>query len=716
MKKSTIIIAVLAVGMFAYMLYTIFSFETVNNTKIQKKQHDQTIHLKFGHNTPVDSALHEAALRFANKIKEKTEGKVIVDIFPAQKLGNDHKMVEMARQGELDILLTPTAKMSVAVPSIQYADLPFFFPTREDLYEMLDGEPGDMILSDMKPIGLIGITFWENGFKHITANSPILSPYDLRGKKIRVMKSRIIMEQFKSFGAKPIPIDFHVTKKALKNKVVDGQENPLIAIVSMGFHEVQSDLTLSEHAFLGYVFSLSEKSMLKLPKNFRNLLIQTAKEITPWEREETQRREKKLLDVIKNAGVKIHTLTQEQHNKFAQLVKHIPAQFEDVIGVDVISKTQELLYEKYGSLLDDKEAVLIGINCNTSVGGAFSCLEIKRGVTLAVSEINAEGGVLGKPLQIILKDHKMSPSKGTVNIQQFNENPNLVAIIGGKHSAVISENLSTIESLKIPYLIPWAATEKIVNNNFEDNYVFRISANDALASKFITEYTMKNYKKPVIIAENSIWGREYRNSMRKYMRDIGYSFSKEILFNRGQKNFEKDIKDVIDSGADSIVLIADSLEATQLIHELSKQKSKLSVISHWGITGGNFFEENKQILSHMDLKVFQTFSFSGASNNKIAKKLFKHYKKKYKTDSVKVDHAVAQAYDLTKILALAIEKAGTLQREKIKEALENLKNYQGVLKRYNPPFTSKLHDALVEEDFYMAKFNSSGALVPIGKR
>lgn len=276
---------------------------------------EKKIVLRFGHNTPTQSALHQAALRFAQEVKGKSQGRVEIEVFPAQELGNDLQMVEMARNGELDIVLTPTAKMSVAVPSLQYADLPFFFPSREDVYAMLDGEPGQMLLDDLRTIGLVGATFWENGFKHFTGNEPFLSPDDFKGKKIRVMKSRIIIDQFNSFGAEAVAIDFHTTRKALADKVVDGQENPLVAIVSMGFHEVQSHLTLSEHAYLGYVFSFSEKRLAKLPQEIQFMLMETAKEVTPWEREETQKQEKKLIETIKSAGVIVQHLSPAQREK-----------------------------------------------------------------------------------------------------------------------------------------------------------------------------------------------------------------------------------------------------------------------------------------------------------------------------------------------------------------------------------------------------------------
>ena len=678
----------------------------------QDKGTASVTHLKFGHNIPVDSALHEASIRFSNLVKERTNGQISITVYPAQELGNDHKMVELARKGDIDIILTPTAKMSVAVPSMQYADLPFYFPSREDLYNMLDGEPGKMIMNDLKKIDLIGVTFWENGFKHFTANSPILSPDDFIGKKIRIMKSRILIEQFQSFGAEPIPIDFHSTRKALADKIVDGQENPLVAIESMGFHEVQSDLTLSEHAYLGYVLSFSEKNFSKLPQNIRHILIQTAQEITPWERAQTQKREAQLLEKIKKSGISIHTLTDTQRQEFAKLTAHIPQKYEDIIGSHIISKTTELLHDKYEAIEDH---ILIGVNADISLGGKVAGLAIKRGVDIAVEEINNNGGILGQSVEVIVKDHRALASKGIQNVLDLNKNDNLVAIIGGMHSAVVSAEMETIQKQQIPYIIPWAAATEIVDNGYKNNYVFRVSANDKLASEFIAQYTIKKHSKPAIIVENSIWGRNNLELMKKYFIKHNISYAEEIIFNRGQTNFKEDILKIMKSKPDSIIMVANPIEGSEIVNEIYNVNKALPIISHWGITGGDFFKKNKHIIQDMQLHFFQTFSFND-NDRKKSQHLLNTYLRKYQhsnSANVKASSGVAQAYDAVYLLATAIQEANSTKRPKIKEALENLPNYSGVIKDYNPAFSLQKHDALDSKNYFMAKYNEDGIIVPV---
>ena len=681
----------------------------------QPPEEDKVLSLRFGHNTPEDSALHQASLRFAREIRRKSKGQVIVEVFPAQQLGNDHQMVEMAREGKLDILLTPTAKMSVPIPAMQYADLPFLFPTREDAYMMLDGEPGRILLSKLSEIGLVGVTFWENGFKHFTGNEALVSPEAFQGKKIRVMKSRIIMDQFQAFGAEPVPIDFHATRQALKEKVVDGQENPLVAVVSMGFHEVQSDLVLSEHAYLGYVFSLSEKMINSVSPEIASMLIETAQEITPWEREETQRRELKLLEKIKQAGVNVHYLTVEQRQNFADKTEHIVKAYEDVIGSDIISKTEEMLLEKYGPAHYKQQQIVIGIDADLALDGKSAGLAIKRGAELAIAEINDNGGVMGKQLVLMARNHQVTPSTSKENLNYFIERDDVVAVLGGLHGAVIADGIELIQASKIPFLIPWSAAVGLVENGYEDNYIFRLSATDKHVSNFLAVSALNRNKKPAVLAENSIWGRSSAELIEKALKELGVAAPLTMLYNRGQENFEKEIQRLRDSGSDAVILVANFKEGSTISRQIAELEYQLPIISHWGILGGAFFEVNRDILHKLDLQFFQAFSFNNGSLEK-AENLKKAYLAAYgKTseEQIKAIVGVAQAYDLVYLLAMAIEQAEDTDREKVKHQLENLAAYEGVVKHYRPAFSASDHEALDESDYYMARFSSTGQIIPV---
>ena len=708
-RVAAVVGLVLVLALFLYWFFQPGS----SSKEVVPEQERVLYELRFGHNIPVDSAMHQAALRYAKEVARKSQGQVNITVYPEQQLGNDHKMVEMARAGQLDIILTPTAKLSVPVPAMQYADLPFLFPTREDAYDMLDGEPGQILLAKLKDIDLVGVTFWENGFKHFTGNQPLLKPADFEGLKIRTMKSRIIMDQFKAVGAHPVPIDFHATRQALADHVVDGQENPLIAIVSMGFHEVQSDLTLSEHAYLGYAFSMSEKVVETLPLAIQEILVTTAKEITPWQRQETQRREAALIETIRQAGVNVHSLDPEMRHQFAEKTKHIVDKFESVIGTDIISKTQTLLMTKYGAN-SDQAPVLIGLDTDLAMEAKVSGLAIKRGAMLALEEINAQGGVLGRELALQAFSHNGIPSKGVNNIKKLVAEPNVVAILGGQHGSVVVAEVETVHASEIPFLLPWSAVVKGVEHGLQPSYTFRVSANDRLAAPYIIDQATRNYKKPAIFYENSVWGRGNFKFMSDRLKTQGKQFAYSEAVNRGREDFDQSVDKAIKAGADVVVMVSKALEGHALIHSLAQQSQPLPVVAHWGIVGGEFWDISNHDLDKIDLSVFQTFSFIENPSPQ-AKQLAKRYIKRFGLESIRdiqAPAAVAHAYDLVHLLAKAIVKADSTERKAVCNALENLPQHQGAVKYYAPAFTSTKHDALGVSDYRLLKFAEDGALVP----
>lgn len=683
--------------------------EQKNSTKVNesKKTTTQTYTLRLGHNIPTTSTLHKSAVLYAQKVNEKTNGKVTIIIHPNQELGNDHQMVEMARKGELDIILTPTAKLSVALPAVQYLDLPFYFPTKEDLYTLLDGDVGQILLDKLVDINLVGVTFWENGFKHFTANHSLEKLEDFKDRKFRIMKSKMIKDQFNALESSAVPIDFHATKKALENKVVDGQENPLIAIVSMGFYEHQTNMTISNHAYLGYIFSISSKIYEKLPANIQDVLITTAKELTPYEREETHKKEDLLIKQIKEANVKIHVLEASQKERIADKMKNISKKYEDVIGSDIISKTEEYLIDKYKN---SDEYVVLGMDADLSMGAKVSGLAIKRGIELAIEEINNSGGLLGKKVLLIARDHSAKAHKSLKNIEYFNKRENVIGIVGGLHSAIIAEDLEKIKETKIPFMIPWAAAPILTKDT--NTNIFRVSANDKYASQFILESTLKSSSKPAILVENSIWGRSSLNIMKKALETRGLEFAYIKQFNRSQKDFIKEMESISKTKATSIIMVANPIEGAKIVQAVANMDEPLKIFSHWGIVGGNFFETQKKNLEKVDLQFIQSFSFID-NKKENALNLANSYIQKYAIDSkenIKAPAGVAQAYDAVYLLSKAIKQANSFDYDKVKTELENIQTYEGVIKSYNQPFSKDRHDALEKKDFFMAKFDENGLI------
>lgn len=295
------------------------------------------IELKFHHDLPEDSAQHMAAEKFKEAVESRTNGEIQVKLFPSNALGNDVEATQQMQFGAIQGGIIPTAKLSNFVPALQIIDLPFLFPSPEVAHKVLDSETGDRLLATLDKAGLKGVTFWESGFKQFTCNHQIREPGDFKGYKVRVMQSPIIMEQFKALNANPVPISFGETYNALQQNVVECQENPLVSITKMKFYEVQSNMVISNHAYLGYAFVYSKKWFDGLKPEYQKILVDTAREMTDFEREETARREAGYVDTIKKSGTTVTELTPEQLSEFQEATRSVHDKFADQIGRDLLN-------------------------------------------------------------------------------------------------------------------------------------------------------------------------------------------------------------------------------------------------------------------------------------------------------------------------------------------------------------------------------------------
>ena len=279
--------------------------------------------IKFGHDQPEKSPHHDGAVYFKKLMEEGSKGEIAVKIYPTQLLGTGVQMSEMVQAGALEVLAIPTSNMQVLQPALQVLDLPFLFPNREFLGKQLDGPLGEALYKPMLAKNIVGLSWFYSGFKQFTSSFPIHHPEDFKGHKIRVMPAPVIREQFKALGASPVPIDFQELYSALQQKVVDGQENPLTSIVTMKFYEVQKYMTLSNHAFLGYVLVASKAFNDSLPPNYQKLLRESALKAALYERNLVQEREKGFLETIKKAGVTVIELKPQERQAFQKAVEPV---------------------------------------------------------------------------------------------------------------------------------------------------------------------------------------------------------------------------------------------------------------------------------------------------------------------------------------------------------------------------------------------------------
>lgn len=305
--------------------------------------------LKFHHDLPEDSAQHVAAERFRELVAERTDGAIEVQIFPNNSLADDVQATQQMQFGAIEGGIIPTAKLSNFQSAMQLPDLPFLFPTPEIAHQFLDSEVGDELLASLDSIGLKGVTFWESGFKQFTCNNAVEAPEDFSGRKVRVMESPIIIEQFRSMGATPVPIAFSETYTALQQGVVDCQENPLVSIVNMKFYEVQSNVIISNHAYLGYALIFSKKWFEGLDAETQKILADTAREVTNFQRTETAEREAGYIEMIEESQANLSELPEENRGAFEEATRAVHEAFRSEIGGELLDKAYAKIEELRGS-------------------------------------------------------------------------------------------------------------------------------------------------------------------------------------------------------------------------------------------------------------------------------------------------------------------------------------------------------------------------------
>ncbi len=667
--------------------------------------------LRFGHDMPENSAHHRGALRFVELVESRSNNRVAIEIFPNQTLGNDYKMISMAQNGELDIILPPTAKLSTTIPAIQVLDLPFLFATTSEAHRVMSAKIGLDLLNLLKKHNLIGAAYWESGFKQFTTDRPIKSVKDLASMKFRIMRSEVISDQFLSWGAKTLVVDFDKTRNALSEGVVNGQENPLGSIYGKKFHEVQPHLILSNHGYLAQVLAFSKQNFNALPKDIQEILLSSAREAAEYQWQEVHQAELRILEEMEKSPILISEFSEDLRNELKEKTQKVIEKYRMRIGSDIIERITQTIDE--GRVYSGNELV-IALDADLAGNSLLSGLAIRRGIEIAIDEINSAGGLLGKKLVLTARDNSMVSARGIDNLDRFSKIPNLLAVFGGISSPVVLSELEIIHRKKLLFLDPWAAATKIVDNGYDPNFVFRVSVRDEFAAGFLLPKALEESKKVALLLSNNGWGRSNHDALIKELEKRGLKPALTKWFDWGVGNHKQIINEIYESGSEVIIYVGNPVEAAGFVKEIAAHDHQIPVISHWGITGGNFIEMVDDAIDKVDLRVLQTFSFIN-NNSKMSKSVVAQYKEKYNIQSeyeIVSSTGTAHAYDLMHLLALGVKKAESSDSDEVRRALESLGSYQGLVKNYRPAFTPKRHDALDESNFFLARYKD-GVLVPL---
>lgn len=299
---------------------------------------DQPIVIKFSHVVANNTPKGKAADFFAQKAAELTHGKVKVEVYANSTLYKDKEEMEALQLGAVQMLAPSLAKFGpLGVKEFEVFDLPYIFDNYDELHKVTTGPVGQMMLSKLEPKGIKGLAFWDNGFKSFSANTPILMPSDLKGKKMRIQSSKVLEAQMRALGALPQMMAFSEVYQALQTGVVDGTENPISNLYTQKMHEVQKYLTLTEHGYLGYAVIVNKKFWDGLPTDIRKQLDEAMAQATRYANQIAKvENDNALAEVRKSGKTEVHVPTKAERMAFKKALVPVHKKMESRIGKDVI--------------------------------------------------------------------------------------------------------------------------------------------------------------------------------------------------------------------------------------------------------------------------------------------------------------------------------------------------------------------------------------------
>jgi C4-dicarboxylate-binding protein DctP len=294
--------------------------------------------IKFSHVVAVDTPKGKAAEFFAKRAAELTKNRVKVEVYANSSLYKDKEEMEALQIGAVQMLAPSLAKFGpLGVKEFEAFDIPFIFDNFADLHKITQGPIGASLLVKLEPKGIKGLAFWDNGFKSFSANTPIKTPDDLKGKKMRIQSSKVLEEEMRSVGAIPQVIAFSEVYQALSTGVVDGTENPISNFYTQKMNEVQKYLTLTNHGYLGYAVIVNKKFWEDLPADIRGELDQAMKEATVYANQIAQEENDKALEAVKKSGkTTVYTPTKEERMAFKKAMAPVHVKMAERIGKDLL--------------------------------------------------------------------------------------------------------------------------------------------------------------------------------------------------------------------------------------------------------------------------------------------------------------------------------------------------------------------------------------------
>lgn len=298
----------------------------------------QPIVIKFSHVVAADTPKGKAAEYFKKLAEERTKGAVKVEVYHNSILYKDKEEVEALQMGAVQMLAPTPGKFGpLGAREFELLDLPFLFDDLEEEHKVTQGPIGRKLLDKLDSKGIVGLAFWDNGFKQMTANKPLRLPQDFKGLKMRIQSSKVIDSQMRALGALPQVMAFSEIYQGLQTGVIDGQENPTSNIYPSKFYEVQKYMTMSNHGYHGYAVITNKKFWTGLPSEIRTTLEGAMKDTTDYFNTISKKDNDDALEGIRSSGkTQIISLSPAERSAWKRALVKVHREWGDKLGRDIL--------------------------------------------------------------------------------------------------------------------------------------------------------------------------------------------------------------------------------------------------------------------------------------------------------------------------------------------------------------------------------------------
>ncbi len=297
--------------------------------------------IRFGYGLNEDSNQGRAAKLLAEEVAKASGGKLKMRTFASASLGSDDQMQNALIGGAQEMMVGSTATLVGIAKEMAVWDTPFLFINEKQADYVLDGPVGRQVMDALEAKGMVGLVYWENGFRNLTNNvRPIEKLEDFNGVKLRVMPNPVFIDTFRQMGANAVPLPFSELFTALETKAVDGQENPYNTILSSKFYEVQKYLSVTNHVYSPWIVTASKRWWDGLSKTEQDIIMQAAVKARDAEREDTRAEAREALASIREHGMQINEVTPEEVARMREKAKPAIQTVIDTVGQSLFDQVQ----------------------------------------------------------------------------------------------------------------------------------------------------------------------------------------------------------------------------------------------------------------------------------------------------------------------------------------------------------------------------------------